>query len=185
MRHYNIATVVQTCTGCDCWYTEIECGWTLSPFTPGPQVEVLSTNDRTVSTRQQLPGSMPALPIHLWHPPNTARGGDTEECKKLYSYVPYVVSWKSYHWRKGTHLQHLAHDVWYRVKVHPNTCPPLYGDISGKVLFTLITTQQAGICPKSLLGFATYMYHVNSPAPSRYLCTAHAPIYWQSLSVIK
>ena len=48
----------------------------------------------------------------------------------------------------------------------PPLPPSLRGDLSGKVWSTLITTQQAGIYPKSSLGFATYC--VNSPAP----------IYW-------
>ena len=183
-RHYNIATFVQTCAGCDCWYTEIECRWTLSPFTPGPQVEVLSTNDRTVSTRQQLPCDMPALPIHLWYPPSTAGGGDTEERKKLHSYTPYIVSWKSYHWWSSTHLQYLAYDVWYRIKVHPNT-PTLMGWCKWKgVVYTYYNSTGRDLPKKlRLLGCATYMYYVNSPAPLRFVCTAHAPIYWNFLNV--
>ena len=52
--------------------------------------------------------------------------------------------------------------------------PPLpafpAGDVSGKVWSTLITTQQAEIYPKSLLGFAIYLvglydvrWHINVP----------------------
>ena len=63
--------------------------------------------------------------------------------------------------------------------------PPLpaisTGDVSGKVRSTLITTQQAGIYPKSLLGFAIYLVsllhdirgHMNVPVAygSRYMGT--------------
>ena len=41
------------------------------------------------------------------------------------------------------------------------------GDVSGKVWSTLITTQQAGIYPRTSLGFA--IYRISSPAP----------IYWR------
>ena len=52
-----------------------------------------------------------------------------------------------------------------RTSTAPSTFP--VGDVSGKVWSTLITTQQEGIYPKSLLGFANC--YVNSPVP----------IYWR------
>ena len=59
--------------------------------------------------------------------------------------------------------------------------PPLpafpVGDVSGKMWPTLIATQQAGIYPKSspLSALVLSRQYI---ATSRYVCTAHAPIYW-------
>ena len=179
-RHYNIATFVQTCAGCDCWYTEIECRWTLSPFTPGPQVEVLSTNDRTVSTRQQLPRDMPALPIHLWYPPSTAGGGDTEERKKLHSYTPYIVSLKSYHCWSSTHLQYLAYDVWYRIKVHPNT-PTLMGWMKvERCCLHLLQLNRQGFTQKASVAWLCYLYVLH-----KFSCTIALRMYSPCTNILE
>ena len=64
-----------------------------------------------------------------------------------------------------------AFDCLLIIHNHHELAPPLpafpVGDVSGKVWSTLITTQQAGIYPRTSLGFA--IYRLSSPAP----------IYWR------
>ena len=54
------------------------------------------------------------------------------------------------------------------------------GDVSGKVWSTLITTQQAGIYPRTSLGFA--IYRVSSPAPIYWHFALR--VYWPCANIL-